>query len=113
LKKEQSLKTWLIPRLRRLSYTWPNRNKAKQLARVSRGRYKCAKCNNIFGPKEVVLDHINPVVSVEFGFQDLGKYVESLFCSVENYQTLCFLCHETKTLKENEQRVKNKALDLK
>lgn len=112
MKKEQSLKTWLIPRLRRLSYQWPPRNQAKTLARVSRGRYKCAQCNNIFGPKEVVLDHINPVVPLE-GFQDLGHYVESLFCSVENYQTLCLVCHTDKTNLENQARLKNKALDSK
>jgi 5-methylcytosine-specific restriction endonuclease McrA len=105
-KKPQSLKTWLIPKLRRLSYMWPNRNIAKSLARVERGKYRCNICNNIFGPKEIVMDHIMPVVPVE-GFQDLGNFVESLFCEVDGYQAICSPCHSVKTFKENEQR-KNK-----
>lgn len=107
-KKEQSLKTWLIPKLRRLSFMWPPRNEAKKLARVERGKYKCAKCNNIFGPSEVVVDHINPVVSVEEGFTNLGDYVESLFCKVEGFQILCISDHDEKTLAEDILRDNNK-----
>jgi 5-methylcytosine-specific restriction endonuclease McrA len=99
-KKEINLRTWLIPKLRRLSYQWPPRNEAKKLARVERGKYKCAICCNIFGPKEIVLDHNIPVVPLE-GFQDLGHFVESLFCSVDNYNTLCIPCHNSKTDVEN------------
>ena len=106
-KKQQSLKTWIIPRLRRLSYQWPPRNEAKKLARVERGKYKCSQCNNIFGPKEVVLDHINPVVPVE-GFENLGHFVESLFCEVSGFQVMCNLCHDLKTATEDILREKNK-----
>lgn len=98
-KKPINLRTWLIPKLRRLSYTWPNRNEAKKLARVERGKYKCAMCDQIFGPKEIVLDHKTPVVPLE-GFQDLGHFVESLFCSVDNYQALCNPCHDQKSSDE-------------
>lgn len=102
-KKPINLKTWLIPKLRRLSYMWPPRNEAKKLARVERGKYKCAKCNNIFGPKEVVLDHINPVVPVT-GFEDLGAFVESLFCEAKDFQVLCIKDHDIKTEMENKIR---------
>jgi len=101
--KKINLRTWLIPKLRRLSYTWPPRNEAKSLARVTRGKYQCAGCNNIFGPKEIFMDHKLPVVAIS-GFESLGKYVESLFCSVDNYQALCQICHDTKTEKENKLR---------
>lgn len=110
--KEISLKTWLIPKLRRLSYMWPNRNLAKSIARVERGRYQCNSCKQIFGPKEIHMDHILPVVPVE-GFQDLGNFVESLFCKVEGFQALCSVCHDQKTLAENLQRKLNKKLDSK
>jgi len=106
-KKEQSLKTWLIPRLRRLSYQWPPRNEAKKLARVSRGVYKCNKCTELFGPSEVILDHINPVVPLT-GFEDLGHFVESLFCKVEGFQVMCNKCHDKKTEKEDKTREKLK-----
>lgn len=101
--KEVNLKTWLIPKLRRLSYMWPPRNEAKKLARVSRGLYKCAGCKEIFGPKEVTLDHIYPVVPLT-GFENLGNFVESLFCKVEGYQVLCVPCHDKKTDKEDKLR---------
>lgn len=109
-KKELNLKTWLIPKLRRLSYMWPPRNEAKKLARVSRGLYKCNGCKEIFGPKEVVLDHINPVVAVT-GWEDFGAFIESLFCKVEGYQVLCEECHNDKTADENKIRIENKRLD--
>lgn len=109
-KKEQSLKTWLVPKLRRLSFMWPPRNEAKKLARVERGKYKCAKCNNIFGPNEIVVDHIYPVVSVEEGFTNLGDYVESLFCKVEGFQILCKADHDAKTLAEDILRENNKKI---
>jgi 5-methylcytosine-specific restriction endonuclease McrA len=107
-KKQQSLKTWIVPRLRRLSYQWPPRNEAKKLARVERGKYKCAKCNNIFGPKEIVVDHILPVVPVDEGFTNIGHFVESLFCDINNLQCLCNSCHDLKTENEDILREKNK-----
>lgn len=107
MKKPQSLRTWLVPKLRRLSFQWPPRNEAKALARIERGKYKCAKCNNIFGPKEIVVDHIMPVVAVS-GFTDWEEYITSLFCDVSNFQILCEYCHNTKTDQEDELRDKNK-----
>ena len=107
-KKEQSLKTWLIPRLRRLSFQWPPRAEAMKLARVARGKYLCNICKGIFGPKEIAMDHILPVVAVDDGFVDIGTYVESLFCKVDNYQCICRPCHDVKTTQEQELRNKLK-----
>lgn len=107
MKKQQSLRTWLVPKLRRLSFQWLPRNEAKQLARIERGKYKCAKCNNIFGPKEIVVDHINPVVAVS-GFTDWEEYITSLFCDVSNFQICCINCHDIKTEAENKQRKESK-----
>lgn len=112
-KKEINLKNWLVPKLRRLSYMWPPRNEAKRLARVERGRYKCASCNNIFGPKEIVVDHINPVVPVDEGFTNIGHFVESLFCEINNLQCLCLACHDVKSHDESVIRNLNKKLDSK
>lgn len=102
--KPVNLKSWLIPKLRRLSYQWPPKNEAKKRARVARGKYKCAGCGGVFGPKEIQMDHIKPVVDPKIGFEDFGKYVESLFCSIENYQALCTLCHQKKTDSEQSLR---------
>lgn len=100
-KKPVNRKTWLIPKLRRLSLMWPPRNEAKKLARVSRGVYKCAICKALFKDKETRMDHINPVVDPNDGFQDLGKYVESLLPYEIGWQCLCLKCHEEKTIAEN------------
>ena len=105
--KTPNLKSWLIPKLRRLSYQWPPKNEAKKLARVARGQYQCNNCKKIFPPKEIFMDHINPVVPLT-GFEDLGKYVESLFVPVEAYQALCGPCHTEKTDAENIIRKSNK-----
>lgn len=118
MKKEISLKSWLVPRLRRLSFQWPPAAEAMRLARVERGRYKCAHCENIFSPKEVQRDHINPVVDVKSVIDDdfekyIGKIVTSMFPKVAGYQILCINCHSTKTSQENEQRKINKKLDTK
>ena len=78
-----------------------------KLARVARGKYLCNICKGIFGPKEIAMDHINPVVALD-GFIDIGTYCESLFCGVENYQCICKPCHDEKTTKEQELRNKLK-----
>lgn len=67
IKKEQQLFPWLRPKLRRLSYMWPERKDAKINARVSRGQYECAHCKEegiteLWGPKEFSLDHVEPVI---------------------------------------------------
>lgn len=108
-KKPINLKTWLIPKLRRLSLMWPPRNEAKKLARVSRGVYKCAKCQELFKDKETRMDHIHPVVDVTIGFEDLGKYVESLFVYENGWQCLCLKCHDEKTEQEDSLRTNKKA----
>lgn len=109
MKKKINLKTWLIPKLRRLSYQWPPRNEAKRLSRKARGQYECNICHNIFKPDETVMDHITPVVPLE-GMEDfnnpetLGKYVLSLFVEESGWQCICKPCHDKKTEEENKIR---------
>jgi 5-methylcytosine-specific restriction endonuclease McrA len=118
-KKETSLKTWLIPKLRRLSYQWPSRRLALVRARVSRGLYECAECKRegrtgLWGPKEISMDHIEPVVDLN-GWDSWDDVLARLFCSPDDFQCLCHDCHDKKTEKENqvrkEQKIKKKKLD--
>jgi 5-methylcytosine-specific restriction endonuclease McrA len=95
---------WLKKELRRTSYKWQPRKLALARARVSRGKYTCALCQEIFGNKFIQLDHINPVIEPGVGFVDWNTYVERLFCDTKNYQVLCKGCHGAKTLIENEKR---------
>jgi hypothetical protein len=122
LKKPKSLKTWLIPKLRKISIYWRGKNEAFNDAKVrltvgkfkngkpkERVLYECAHCakeglEGYYERHEVQADHINPVVSVE-GFVDWNTYIESLFCSRDGYQILCEYHHDLKTFREDEQRV--------
>lgn len=94
--------------LRRKSLYWPARNEAKRDAKVSRGFYKCASCNELFGPKEIQMDHRIPVINVKTSFTTWDDYVKSLYCEKSNFTALCINCHASKTAIENEMRSINK-----
>ena len=129
-KREINLRSWLIPKLRRISYQWPPRKSAKDAARISRGKYKCASCEGTFGHKEIYLDHIDPVVPPE-GFDKITKdlsenkelltllkcnkdefsilfyvlvFLARLLVKTNYWQVLCKQCHDIKTDLENELR---------
>lgn len=106
IKKEQE---WLKRELRRISYKWPARKEALKAARVSRGKYICAICledsiDALYGPKEINLDHIDPVIDPLDGFIDWNNYIDRLFCPEDNWQVLCKHHHDVKTRIENEVR---------
>lgn len=108
MSKVPNLRHFLTNKLRRISYQWPPRKTAIKRARIERGKYKCNICENIFGPKEIQLDHIEPVVGYEDGFIDWNNYLERLFCAEEGFQVLCKPCHEAKTFLENQIRAQVK-----
>lgn len=102
------MRHWLTNKLRRLSYQWPPRREAISKARLERGVYLCNTCGGHFGPKEIQLDHIKPVVDEETGFVDWDTYIERLFCSADGFQVLCKTCHDAKTFLEKEIRIQVK-----
>lgn len=103
-KSSFNLQHWLIQKIRRISYQYPARKEAIKSARVARGQYKCAKCENLFKPGEFQLDHIHPVIDPHEGFKDWNTFIERLFCSIEGWQILCLGCHKVKSSYENEIR---------
>lgn len=98
--KSPDLKHWLTNKLRRLSYQWPARREAIKKARTERGKYTCNICEGTFGPKEINVDHIIPVIDPHTGFQDWHQYITRLFCEIEGLQICCVNCHKTKTFFE-------------
>jgi len=111
-KKEISLKSWLTPKLRKLSYMWPGRREALVKSRVSRGLYKCAECerqgkSRLWGPKDISMDHKISMVPLS-GWDSWDGVLSRLFCSASGYQTLCHDHHDEKTAQENEIRKKHK-----
>lgn len=106
--KHPNLESWLIPRLRRLTYQWPARAEAKRRSRVDRGLYKCAHCERLFGPKQVHMDHQIPIVDPEKGSEGILAWITRAFVLPEGFNTLCIECHDLKTRQENEKRTKPK-----
>jgi len=101
------LQAQVIGALRRLSYKTPMRRMAMDKARIARGKYRCAKCDAINGPKGIAVDHIDPVISVE-GFKTWDQFIERLFCEAKKLQILCKTCHNEKTKDENKRRRQNR-----
>jgi hypothetical protein len=54
------------------------------------------------------VDHIEPVVAVEDSGKekDWNKIIDRMFCEEENLQSLCWLCHKSKSLAERGDRAK-------
>lgn len=101
--------------LRNASLKWDERNEAKKLARVERGLYKCTECGDspLWGPKQIFLDHIQPVVPVDSKNQTWDSYIERLFVKAEGFQILCEIHHSTKTQAENMLRkIKKKSRNM-
>lgn len=102
--------------LRKGTMTWSGRQKALLAARKkkvegltrARGKIKtkfywtCAKCGEDFRDQsEVEVDHI-----VEIGpFQgDWNDFISRIYCSQDNLQVLCVVCHAKKTSGYNASR---------
>lgn len=58
--------------------------------------HQCAICEEWYPPKEVEVDHITPCGSLK-DYDDLPRFVETLFCEEDNLQVLCKSCHHTVT----------------
>ncbi len=101
------LQQFLISGLRRMSYKTPMRADALKNARVKRGKYKCAMCLQIFGKRQICVDHIQPVISTKKGFTTWDSYIKKLFCTPQGLQILCRKCHNIKSKGENKERRKN------
>lgn len=121
-KKEFSRHKWLISQLRRLTLRYPpafnyinskkivyyiKSKKGKDLKRVKFNCDKCGKQN--LKRSEVNLDHKIPVVS-STGFEDIGVFLERLFCDISNLWLICLSCHSEKTQSENKERQENKQI---
>jgi len=102
---------WLIQQLRRISYKWPERTKAKNRGRIERGLYRCNTCKQVFTSAAIQLDHIEPVIDPGKGFDGWDAYINRLFGDAEGLQVLCRPCHKTKTNKENAKRRLKKEMD--
>lgn len=58
---------------------------------------QCEVCKEWVGSTKLAVDHIDPVVSVDDGFQDWNIFVSRLWCDKSNLQRICDDCHNLKT----------------
>jgi len=103
-RKPQNKATFVKGLLRRGTFHWRARTEAMQAARVSRGQYRCAMCQDLFKAGEVDLDHIEPVVDPKTGFTTWDDYINRLFCEADKFQVICHGCHDHKTRLEDMMR---------
>lgn len=99
-KKPWNQKAQIRSALRKVWRWSPVRSEVLRAARLGRGSYLCASCKNLFGPKMVKVDHIEPVVVPGMDAYHWTTYIERLFCSARELQVLCKSCHDTKTALE-------------
>jgi len=105
-----------VGQLRSATQRWGPKQKCIQRAKVGHGLYKCECCGEVGPPtlpppagkklrvKNIVADHVNPIVSVEVGFTTYDDWIERAFCEIEGFQALCHNCHvNIKTKAEKEQ----------
>jgi 5-methylcytosine-specific restriction endonuclease McrA len=89
--------------LRQASKRYPVRGQVLKEARRpsklkdkrTKWEYKCARCKKWFKSKDIQVDHIKPCGSLKT-YKDLPKFVETLFCEIDNLQVLCKPCHKVK-----------------
>lgn len=98
--------------LRSLSLKWPPLTQTIKDARVAYGTYKCEMCGETGPPtlppeegkkrrrKNIIADHIAPVVDPVEGFVSWDVLIERMFVEREGFQALCAKCHKKKTAEE-------------
>lgn len=90
-------------------YETLNEAKTEKKTNVKTGRlaqhYVCAECKLDYPATGVQVDHITPVVGAS-GFTTWDDFISNLFCSKENLQVLCTVCHAQKTKLERGTRNK-------
>ena len=116
-------RSFIISALRAATRRWGPKSLCIKNARVKRGVYRCEDCKEL-GPatlpplegnkrrrKNIVADHINPIVSVSDGFIDYNTWIDRCFVEIDGLQAVCWSCHSSKTAEENRQRKENKRRD--
>lgn len=114
-------KSFIVSQLRAATQRWGPKQSCIKNARVRRGVYLCQGCGKE-GPatlpppegnkrriKNIVADHINPIVDPAVGFTTYDDWITRCFVELDGYQALCHKCHTTKTADEREISKERKA----
>ena len=121
---EARKKSFIVSALRAAFTRWGPKQQCVKNARIRRGVYKCEGCGEE-GPatlpplegnkrrrKNIVADHIDPIVCPYNGFIDFNTWIARGFVELSGFQALCWQCHTDKTNEERqiakERRAKEK-----
>lgn len=98
--------------LRSASVKWPPRYtalneafvgvKTNKATKRQAKHFQCAECKGEFPSSQIQIDHIDPVVDPEKGFEGWDVMVERMFCDSEGLQVLCKPCHKVKSQTEKD-----------
>lgn len=117
-------KSFIVSALRAAFTRWQPKQQCVKNARIRRGVYRCEGCGEE-GPatlpplegnkrrrKNIVADHIDPIVCPHNGFIDFNTWISRGFVELSGFQALCWQCHTDKTNEERqiakERRAKEK-----
>jgi hypothetical protein len=122
-----NFKSWFISQLRSISRRYPPHyeaeNKVKEVYYIQskkgkpmkRVRFPCAICKNVVSKKQIVRDHISPVVNTKEGFpylpngeEDWNTYIKGMLVKTEEIQMICKPCHDIKCAVELKERMENR-----
>jgi hypothetical protein len=115
---EAGFNSLITSALRKANSYWKPKQQCIKDARVARGQYMCSSCHSIvptsvYGVyksgkkkgkprkiKNIVADHIEPVVDPHVGFQGWDVYIKRMFIET-GWQAICRSCHSIKTAEES------------
>lgn len=108
---EAAFTAFIKNQLRGGTRKWGPMHDCLSKARISRGLYRCDGCGSevpatttVEGSrkrtKNIIVDHIKPVIDPAVGFTTWDSFIEGLFCEMNNLQALCLQCHTEKTNEE-------------
>ena len=59
-------------------------------------RYQCDCCKEMTSGTNIDVDHIDPIGSFK-SLDDIERFIKKVYCSWDNLQILCDVCHQEKT----------------
>jgi len=78
----------------------PKYNKDGSRAKRDSVQYQCQVCLGWVSSTRAAVDHVDPVIHPDKGFENWDTFVNRLFCAKSNLQVICEICHKAKTNRE-------------
>lgn len=106
---ESQYLAWVRSALRSKWLRWPPRAQAINAARrtyrgpnkLQKYEVQCKLCQQWFKQKEVEVDHFPHDAGSILSTDDIGPFVNRLFCETDNLRVLCKPCHKCYTLSQS------------